>query len=65
MTELKIGDTQSAYLRTRVCKRCDTEIDGTLCSYQCQHDGELRRPKGTVVRRSWKRVDTLIEQEDE
>lgn len=65
MEKIEVGHVVKRMIRTRVCKDCGSVIDGTLCHYGCLHDGEMRRPKGSVEIRTWERVDTLLAQEDE
>ena len=53
------------YVITReVCLRCNCIIDtGELCSYGCDLDGAMYRPKGSVAKRTYQVEETLINEE--
>ena len=50
----------------QICKPCGKIIEeGTgLCEYGCPNDGELVRPKGQLIQRIYRVIETIIEEKE-
>lgn len=58
-----IGTVTTRKIQVKVCQECNCVIGDTgLCNYGCKHDGEIH-PPGTVIVRTYERVDTLVAEE--
>ena len=61
-----IGETVQRIVTVRVCMGCGSSIgEEGLCDYQCGYDGDLVRPAGTVMVRTYERTDRLISERPE
>lgn len=62
---MNIGESTTRQVAVKICKACNAVIGDTgMCSYECPNDCEVRRKPGTVIVRTYTRVDTLIEEKE-
>lgn len=64
-TPLEPGSVTERKMAVQVCRECGAEIDDTGgCSFDCQFDFALVRPRDKVVVRVYNVVQTLVSETD-
>jgi hypothetical protein len=62
---MEIGTSTTRQITVRYCKACNAVIGDTgMCSYECPEDCQVKRKPGTVIARTYTRVDTLIAEKE-
>ncbi len=66
MSAPEVGKAVESDITRLVCLKCGGMIDCGLCSYGCDNDATVveERPKGSVVKRQYHRVEILVSEED-
>lgn len=61
---MSIGTSTTRHHIDRICTGCAKPIDDKgMCSSGCRFDLQRKRPSGSVMVRTYERVDTLISEQ--
>jgi hypothetical protein len=62
---MEIGTSTTRQVNVRICKACNSVIGDTgMCSFECPEDCQVKRKPGTVIVRTYTRVDTMIAEKE-